>query len=176
MPILLHNKTQQQRHSFPISVRLPEARESSTDIKESSDTRIATSNDDTLSAGIPKHRRGFSNLSDLFSGPPSLHAPINSDAEVRAILHGSDLRLLPLPSHHLLQLHGERLQYGQRWCLCFLPGRQQSTSTIRVSPGASRFKPPSNDTFLGISSSLRSVKPTTFSSMDGSESQQDRIT
>jgi hypothetical protein len=91
---------------------------------------------------------GSATCPDLFSGPPSLHAPINSDAEVRAILHRFRLPVLA-SSHHLL-LRGERLQYGQRWCLRTSQAASSPPPQSGVSPGVGRFKPPSNDTFLGI--------------------------
>jgi hypothetical protein len=85
---------------------LSELRASSGGVRESSAALpvefIATSNDDTLSAGnTEKHRRGPSNLLDLFQAPPppqSRNAPRNSETEPqRNPSPAPSSGLLPLP-------------------------------------------------------------------------------
>jgi hypothetical protein len=154
--------------------------ESSTEIRESSGALelIATSNDDTLSAGnTEKHRLGFSNLSDLFSGPPSLHAPINSAAELlRDPSPVPTSRLLPLPKPPpaaAAAAPANGFNTG-RDTASALPPRPPAFQLHNrgVSWGKADFKPPANDT-----SSRHLQQPSldgsaTFSSIDGSWNQQ----
>jgi hypothetical protein len=138
-------------------------KESSVKMRESSGAPelIAISNDDTLSAGnTEKHRLGFSNLSDLFGGPPSLHAPIKSDAEIsRNPSPAPSSKLLPLPKPPPAAAAPVNAFNSGRDTASALPPRPP---TVHLdNRGVSWVKPISNPQrtalLLGISSSLRSM-------------------
>jgi hypothetical protein len=150
--------------------------ESSAEIRESSGALElnATSNDDTLSSGnTEKHRRGFSNLSDLFQGPPFLHAPSSSDAESsRDPSAAPSSTILPLPKPPPVPAAAAPANAFNtaRDSASALPPRPPAVHLRNraVSWGNADFKPPANNTSPRHLQQPSLDSAATFSSVDGS--------